>query len=211
MLHLASIFILLLKMFANKSCRGVSLKTQALYLLVFLTRYIDLFYSYISLYNTCMKLIFISSAAAVVCIMKFKSPYCDTYDKKYDSFFLAYILVPCVILALAVNEYFSPTEILWTFSIYLETVAIIPQLIVVHQCAKETGGFVEILTSHYVFALGGYRALYCFNWVYRFFTEVGYRDWIVWVSGVIQTAIYCDFFYYYVIAQASGKTMSLPI
>ncbi len=100
---------------------------------------------------------------------------------------------------------------LWTFSIYLESVAIIPQLIVVHQYAKETGGFVETLTSHYVFALGGYRALYVVNWVYRFFTEPGYRDWIVWVAGVLQTAIYCDFFYYYVIAQATGTTMSLPI
>ena len=102
-------------------------------------------------------------------------------------------------------------QILWTFSIYLETVAIIPQLIVVHHYAKESGGFVENLTSHYVFALGGYRALYLCNWIYRFATEPFYRDWIVWVSGVLQTAIYCDFFYYYFIAQATGKTMSLPI
>jgi len=210
-LHLGSIFVLLLKMFANKSCRGVSLKTQALYLLVFLTRYIDLFYNFLSLYNTIMKVIFIGTAGAVVYMMKFKAPYCDTYDKKYDNFFLPYIIVPCAILALLVNEYFSVSEVLWTFSIYLEAVAIIPQLIVVHQCAKETGGFVEILTSHYVFALGGYRALYCVNWIYRFATEVGYRDWIAWVSGLIQSAIYCDFFYYYVIAQATGKTMSLPI
>jgi ER lumen protein retaining receptor len=82
---------------------------------------------------------------------------------------------------------------------------------VVHHYAKESGGFVENLTSHYVFALGGYRALYLCNWIYRFATEPFYRDWIVWVSGVLQTAIYCDFFYYYFIAQATGKTMSLPI
>jgi ER lumen protein retaining receptor len=210
-LHLGSIFILALKMFANKNCRGISLKTQFLYLLVFLTRYIDLFYNFLSLYNTVMKVIFIGSAFSIVYVMKFKSPYCDTYDKKYDNFFLPYIIVPCAILALLVNEYFSFSEILWTFSIYLEAIAIVPQLIVVHQYAKETDGFVENLTSHYVFALGGYRALYLFNWIYRFFTEPGYRDWIVWVSGVIQTAIYSDFFYYYIVAQATQQNVHLPI
>jgi len=41
--------VLLLKINATKSCAGVSLKTQELYLLVFVTRYLDLFYSFISL------------------------------------------------------------------------------------------------------------------------------------------------------------------
>mmetsp|Transcript_9973 Transcript_9973/g.45150 ORF Transcript_9973/g.45150 Transcript_9973/m.45150 type:complete len:88 (-) Transcript_9973:1645-1908(-) len=59
MTHLCSIVVLLLKINATKSCAGLSLKTQELYLAVFLTRYLDLLYSYISLYNTCMKLIFI--------------------------------------------------------------------------------------------------------------------------------------------------------
>lgn len=211
LMHLMSIFILLLKMYSLKNCKGVSLKTQFLYALVFVTRYLDLFYNFLSLYNSVMKLIFIATSILIVYLMKFKAPYCDTYDKKYDTFFLPYLLVPCAILALLVNEYFSVTEILWTFSIYLEAVAIVPQLIVVHQFAKESGGFVENLTSHYVFCLGGYRAMYMINWVYRVFTEVGYRDWIVWVSGAVQTAIYCDFFYYYIVAQMSDKTMSLPI
>ena len=49
MTHLLSIIALLLKINATKSCAGVSLKTQELYLLVFVTRYLDLFYSFISL------------------------------------------------------------------------------------------------------------------------------------------------------------------
>ena len=39
MLHLASILILLLKIRVSKSCAGVSLKTQELYLIVFVCRY----------------------------------------------------------------------------------------------------------------------------------------------------------------------------
>ena len=43
-----------------------------------------------------------------------------------------------------------------------------------------------------------YRALYLLNWIYRYFHEPGYRHWIVWISGTVQTIFYCDFFYYYV-------------
>lgn len=211
MMHLLSILVLLLKMYTSKSCRGVSLKTQFLYLLVFCTRYLDLFYNFLSLYNTVMKILFIASSAFIVYLMRAKRPYCETYDKKSDSYFVGYLIAPCLILAVFVNEYFSFTEIAWAFSVYLETVAIIPQLIVVHNYAKESGGFVENLTSHYVFLLGGYRTMYVVNWLYRVFTETGYRDWIVWISGIIQTLIYIDFFYYYLKAQTSGKSMSLPI
>lgn len=57
---------------------------------------------------------------------------------------------------------------------------------------------MENLTGHYVFTLGGYRALYLLNWIYRLLTEPGYWHPIVWITGIIQTAIYCDFFYYYI-------------
>ena len=36
--HLASIFILLQKISKSRSCRGISFKTQLIYLIVFLTR-----------------------------------------------------------------------------------------------------------------------------------------------------------------------------
>lgn len=32
---------------------------------------------------------------------------------------------------------------------------------------------------------------------HRVFTEPGFREWIVWTSGTVQTALFCDFFYYY--------------
>jgi len=212
LMHLASIFVLIVKVYGGKkSCKGISLKSQFLYLLVFCCRYMDVFTNHISMYNTIMKLIFIGSSGFIVYLIKFKSPFCDTYDKKADFLFLPYIIVPCFILALLVNEYFSFTEVMWTFSIYLEAVAIIPQILVVHTYAKKDAGFVENLTSHYVFALGSYRAMYLLNWIYRFFTEPGYRDWIVWCSGTVQTAIYLDFFYYYIIAASQGDSMVLPV
>jgi len=170
--------------------------------------------------------------------MSFKQPTCTTYDKNMDNFKLAFLIVPCAVLALLINEEFSLTEvmvhvqnqsvnhsiiqstpiyllialqILWTFSIYLEAVAIIPQLIVVHKYASQQSGWVENLTSHYVFTLGAYRVMYLINWIYRFATEKHYRNWIVWIAGVIQTLIYCDFFYYYLRAIQAGQNVQLPL
>jgi ER lumen protein retaining receptor len=205
MLHLASILMLLLKIHATRSCAGVSLKTQELYALVFVTRYLDLFYSFISLYNTVMKLIFLGTAFTIVWYMRFHRVVSQTYNKDQDTFRYLFIIVPCAALAVLINHELSITEVLWTFSIYLEAVAILPQLVLLQRTKN-----VDTLTGNYVFALGGYRALYLVNWVYRYMTEPGYKQWIVWVSGAVQTAIYCDFFYYYLRAWRNNEKLSLP-
>ena len=143
--------------------------------------------------------------------MKFAEPYKKSYDPKIDKLPIYYIIIPCIILALLFNEEFTFTEISWSFSLFLESVAIVPQIIVVHNYASENEGFVENLTSDYVFCLGGYRAMYLLNWIYRYLTEPHYRNWIIWITGMIQTAVYCDFFYYYIISRMKGKNVVLPV
>ena len=86
----------------------------------------------------------------------------------------------------------ASAQILWTFSIFLEAVAIMPQLFMITKT-----GEAESITTHYLFFLGLYRALYIANWVWRYHTE-GFFDQIAVVSGVVQTIFYCDFFYLYV-------------
>lgn len=52
---------------------GISFKTQALYVAVFVTRYLDLFAGeWVSLYNTVMKLFFIGSSVYILYLMKFR-------------------------------------------------------------------------------------------------------------------------------------------
>lgn len=58
-------------------------------------------------------------------------------------------------------------------------------------------GEAETITTHYLFALGGYRALYIVNWIYRYFTQPSFHDWIAVAAGLVQTALYADFFYVY--------------
>jgi len=202
LVHLISILILLLKIRATKNCAGISLKTQELYSLVFVTRYLDIFWTF-DLYLTTMKIIYISSSFAIVYLMR--TTYKHSYDREHDSFRIIFLIVPCALLALFINYEFYIFEILWTFSIYLESVAIMPQLFLLQRT-----GEVENITSDYIFSLGSYRMLYLLNWIYRYFTEPSYVQWIVWISGAIQSALYCDFFYYYIISKYYGKKMTLP-
>ena len=70
--HLASIFILLYAIEQNRSTNGLSLKTQALYVVVFLTRYLNLFTKFYSIYNTLLKIVFIASSIYTVYVMVYK-------------------------------------------------------------------------------------------------------------------------------------------
>jgi hypothetical protein len=65
---------------------------------------------------------------------------------------------------------------------------------------------VENITSWYMFSLGAYRGLYLLNWIYRYFTEPHYSAWILWLSGLLQTLLYADFFYYFLRAKYYGKS-----
>lgn len=51
---------------------GISFKTQALYVAVFVSRYVDLLFRWVSLYNSLMKVIFIASSVYILYLMKAK-------------------------------------------------------------------------------------------------------------------------------------------
>jgi len=84
MLHLLAIVTLLYRIYKSRNCIGISCKTQEVYLLVFCVRYVDLFMYFVSMYNTCMKVFFISSTATIIYLMRYKLPFCTTYDALGD-------------------------------------------------------------------------------------------------------------------------------
>ncbi|VDD76643.1 unnamed protein product [Mesocestoides corti] len=199
MSHLLAIILLLLKIWKTRSCAGLSGKTQLMFALIFTTRYLDLFIYFVSTYNMLMKIAFVILSYLTCYLMFFK--FKTTYNKEDDNFRILYLIIPSFILALLVNHQFSPVEVLWTFSIYLEAVAILPQL---HMITKT--GEAETITAHYLFALGSYRALYIVNWIYRYVNEDSY-ELIAIVAGSIQTVLYVDFFYLYV---TRGRCCQMP-
>ncbi|KAF2744492.1 ER lumen protein retaining receptor 2 [Sporormia fimetaria CBS 119925] len=190
----------------SSSASGISFKSQLLYLLVYITRYVDLlwtFYAPKSLYLTVFKIIFISTSGYTVYLML--NDYKPTHDPNLDTFKVQYLLGASAIIAILFPYYYTFTEILWTFSIWLEAVAILPQLFMLQRT-----GEAETITTHYLFALGVYRALYIPNWIYRYYSE-GHRDPHSWIAGIIQTILYSDFFWIYYTKVIQGKKFNLPV
>ncbi|KAH9727972.1 hypothetical protein KPL70_008855 [Citrus sinensis] len=140
-----------------------------------------------------MKLVFIGTSIAIVWYMRYHKVVKQTYNQDEDTFKHYFLILPSFVLALLIPHAFNSVEILWTFSIYLEAVAILPQLVLLQRSRN-----IDNLTGNYVFLLGAYRALYILNWVYRFYVEDHKVRWIPWLSGLAQTALYADFFYYYI-------------
>jgi hypothetical protein len=85
-----------------------------------------------------------------------------THDPSIDTFRVEYLIAPSLILALLFNYSYSLIEVFWSFSIFLESIAILPQLFILQRT-----GEAETITTHYLAALGAYRGLYIPNWIYR--------------------------------------------
>lgn len=212
MSHVFSIIVLFLRLRVAKNAQGISVRTHELFLVVFVTRYLDLFTNFYSLYNSVMKCLYIGSTAMIIHTIKFKEPICSTYDKAQDTFLhWKFAVAPCACIAMLTHLItkgfnFDLIELCWTFSIYLEAIAILPQLITLQRYRE-----VENLTGNYIFFMGSYRALYILNWIYRSYNEPFYRHhYVVYFCGVLQTLLYADFFYYYLKSKAKGGKFTLP-
>jgi len=196
--HQVAIILLILQLKQAKNARGISLKTQELRLLVFCTRYLDLFVMFYSWYNSIAKVYYITATAGIIYSIKYTEPFKSIYNFDQDSFpHWTYCVAPSLVLALLTSwcstRPFSWMETLWRFSFYLESVAILPQLLVLRKYR-----LVEKMTGRFLCCLGIYRLLYIVNWWYRSNTERQYRHvYQTYICGVVQVVLYLDFFNQY--------------
>lgn len=87
----------------------------------------------------------------------------------------------------------------WIFSIVLESVCVLPQLLLLRQTTVPT-----VIDSFYLVVLGSYRFFYILNWIVQgaqkmtdpFSDRLGV-DPVSVIFGVIQTIFYIDFFWVY--------------
>eukprot|EP00882_Tetradesmus_deserticola_P032890 GHRQ01037527.1.p1 GENE.GHRQ01037527.1~~GHRQ01037527.1.p1 ORF type:complete len:153 (+),score=35.41 GHRQ01037527.1:638-1096(+) len=101
-----------------------------------------------------MKLVFLGTSSAIVYYMRFHRIIKLTYDKEQDTFKYLLLIAPSAVLALLTTHVYTVLEVLWTFSIYLEAVAIMPQLVLLQRTQN-----IDNLTGNYVFLLG------CAAWI----------------------------------------------
>jgi hypothetical protein len=113
--HAASKLILMWAIHWNRSAEGVSLITQVLYILVFCTRYLDLFWMplfgrWIYWWNFCFKIFYIASSAYIVFLMM--SVYARTREREKAWKFGMWCLGGAVVLAMPVNAIFQKGPLL---------------------------------------------------------------------------------------------------
>lgn len=91
------------------STAGISGKSQVLFTMVFITRYLDLATNFVSVYNSVMKVIFILAMLATCYLIFFK--FRATYDANHDAFRAEFLVIPTAGLAVLVNHEFSLLEV----------------------------------------------------------------------------------------------------
>ncbi|KAK9946938.1 hypothetical protein M0R45_012377 [Rubus argutus] len=213
--HSLGISVLIYKLMKEKTCAGISLKSQELTALFLAVR---LYCSLVMEYDihTVLDTATLVATLWVIYTIRFKlrSSYMD--DK--DNFAIYYVVIPCALLSLAIHpttHHFIVNRIGWAFCVYLEALSVLPQLRVMQNTK-----IVEPFTAHYVFALGVARFLSCAHWILQLLdsrgqllTTLGYGLWpgMVLLSEIVQTFILSDFCYYYVKSAVDGQlVLRLP-
>lgn len=197
-IHLGGIVILIYWLFTRKSLAGLSWKTQVLFLLMYVSRYLDLFFGAGThvLYLIIFKLTFISSSALILYLFKLYDR-SGTYEEDKDTVSLACIIAPCFIASIILTSKSEPgssnndlVEILWTFSEYLEGFSMVPQYVF---CYRENAQTQHRGPIMFIMCLGVYRVFYAFNWIYKLSVNPRYSDFQSWLGGFIEIAFFFDF------------------
>ncbi|KAL7901743.1 ER lumen protein retaining receptor domain-containing protein [Trichoderma sp. SZMC 28014] len=195
-LHMLSKGILIFSIHRNRSAEGVSLITQGLYALVFCSRYLDLFAER-SAWNAIFKVTYIVTSFYILGVMQWLFPRSREREIswKLGAFILggSLALSPFIMMIFESKRRWGFLTWMWVFSEILESVCVLPQLLLLRQTTVPT-----VIDSFYLLALGSYRAMYCVNWFVREM-DVNDRppDAIAVIFGVIQTLLYIDFAWVY--------------
>ncbi|CAL3972335.1 unnamed protein product [Diplocarpon coronariae] len=194
--HTLSKCILIFAIHRNHSTEGVSLITQALYCVVFVSRYLDVF-QLNTAWNTVLKIFYILSSLYILFLML--RVYARTRERekawKLGALCLAASAIgaPLIMLLFKRHNYWGWMEFFWIFSIILESTCVLPQLLLLRQTTVPT-----VIDSYYLLTLGSYRAFYILNWIWREL-DISDRkpDPVSIIFGVVQTAFYVDFAWVY--------------
>ncbi|KAL4285323.1 hypothetical protein GQ457_16G013060 [Hibiscus cannabinus] len=214
--HVLGTCVLIYKLTKEKTCAGLSLKSQELTALFLAVR---LYCSVVMEYDihTILDSATLVSTLWIIYMIRFNLR--STYMEDKDNFKIQYVVIPCAVLSLFVHPTTSHilfNRICWAFCVYLEAISVLPQLRLMQNIQ-----IIEPFTAHYVFALGVARFLSAAHWVIQLFdtkglllTALGYGLWpcLVLLSEIVQTFILADFCYYYVKSILGGQlVVRLPV
>ncbi|KAM7265688.1 hypothetical protein ACFE04_003371 [Oxalis oulophora] len=215
--HSLGLFALIYKLIRQKTCAGLSLKSQELTAL-FLAVRIYGSYTIEANIHAILDSTTLICTIWVIYMIRFKLN--STYSKELDTMPHYFLVVPCVILAFIGHpwsRFWFVSRVMWAFSNYLEAISVLPQLRLM-QNAK----MIELFTGRYVFALGVAKFLNCAQWIIQIyetkgtilFSVGGGYFWVpmMMVAEIVHAFILVDFCYYYVKSWREGElVMKMPV
>lgn len=223
--QMLSFLIVLWKAITFESASGLSQNTLICYVIILFSRLSStLFYSGYLPADTAGDWFYqlteiISLVSIIFLLYLIKTRYRHDSEDQNDQVDFKYLAGPAFCVALLVHTSLNRnfiTDVLWTFSMYLETVAIFPQIFLF----KKKGGQIESYTSHYV-ALQGLSRLFSLLFWWDTFSELNenmedsyslfhnYVGYFLILSQVIQLLIMVDYYYIYFKALFKGEKMNI--
>jgi len=185
-LHLGGMLLGLFAIWSARSVEGFSRKTQVLYQIVYVTRYLDVFTSTQGMYLLFFKVFY--NLITMLMIVAF-GIFGETYNPGADSCNIMAILVPTAVIAYLTSAGAGLEQEMWTYSELLEPLALLPQYIICYRATR-----VRPAAVIYVLAVGGYRLLYICNWIYKRYKWHGmYHDYTSWFGGGLEAVLFIDF------------------
>merc|ERR1712151_1268526 len=121
-----------------------------------------------------------------------------TYQRQSDSFPMLPVLgiVPlAAVLRATIGQSFFP-DFLWTMALYLDGLAMIPQLWLIGQ----SSGVVDVAVAHHIAGMFGSRLLGLnFWWLIRghWLQGMRYCGWLILVTGTVHVLLLTHFMCYY--------------
>lgn len=217
--------IIVLKIINTNNTSGLSRNTLICYLILLISRLSStIFFTGYLPSDTAgdwfYQLTEITSVGLILVLLYFiNSKYKETSDTMLDNIYYYYLAIPAYGLALIIhttlNSFFF-TDVNWTFSMYLEAVAIFPQI----KLFMTKKGQIEAYTSHYVALCGLSRLLSLLFWwdTYKelnvesksaFSLFSGISGYFVIFSQILQLLILADYYYLYFKSLMKGEQITL--
>ena len=216
--------IIFLKVYNFQNCSGLSVNTLICYSILLSARLTStlLFPGYLPSDDSGDWFYQLTEISSLICVLVLiylcKYVYKETSDYMSDTVHFAYLVIPCLVFALVIhtslNRFFF-TDVMWTFSMYLETFAVYPQL----KLFLNKKGQIESYTSHYVSLCGFSRLLSLLFWADTFkelntsdegtfslFSE--YSGYFIIISQIGQLVIMVDYYYYYFKSIIKGESLN---
>lgn len=188
--HLLALFLCIAVVLRESGTEGVSFKTHFLFFIVFTTRFLNVFFCDQSIYLILYKVMLWTGTLKIVVFMWALG----SLEDKRDTLPLAVVLVPTLIVTMVFGVYSVDDrglilEFLWIFSMYLESIAMLPQYI---YCYRD-GNNTSPLVSSYVLSMGFYRMVFGLSWAFDFFFQPYELDASSLISGLLGIVFFCDY------------------